>query len=207
MSTLPERGLYALTPQWYPDLERLLGAVGASLAGGAAMVQFRDKSGDASWRLDAAQALRGLCDVYRAPLIVNDDVELALRAGARGVHVGRDDAGIREAREALGGEAVIGASCYNNLERAAEAVDAGADYLAFGSFYPSPTKPKAVRCGTDTLESARRFGLPLVAIGGITQENGPPVIRAGANFLAVITAVFDRADIESATREFAAFWD
>lgn len=205
MNTMPDRGLYAITPQWYPDERRLLTGVGAALDGGAAVVQFRDKSGDAEWRRHTAGKLRGLCAGYGVPLIINDDIELAKSCGAPGVHLGRDDAGIRTARERLGKHALIGMSCYNEPGRAAAAQ--GAAYLAFGSMYPSSTKPGAVRCELQTLTRAAALGWPLVAIGGITPENGTMVIRAGADFLAVISAVFEQKDIERAARRFAALWN
>jgi thiamine-phosphate pyrophosphorylase len=207
MMTMPARGLYAITPQWYPDRERLLAGVGAALEGGAAVLQFRDKSGDQAWREAIAKDLLQRCARHGVPLIINDDVGLAGRCGAHGVHLGRDDAGVAAARAVLGGQALVGVSCYNSLDRVKAAVAAGADYLALGSMYSSPTKPGAVKCELALLGQARSFGLPLVAIGGITQENGRPVIRSGADFLAVISGVFGQSDISRAARAFAALWE
>jgi thiamine-phosphate pyrophosphorylase len=207
MIAMPARGLYALTPQWYPDRRRLLDAVRSALDGGAALIQFRDKSGDGPWRLETAVRLRSVCADYRVPLVINDDLALAGACGAAGVHLGREDASVAVARQALGGRAIIGVSCYNRFDRAQAAAAAGAGYLAFGSMYPSSTKPDAARCETGLLRKARALGLPLVAIGGITKENGPPVIRGGADFLAVISGVFDQADIARAARGFAALWE
>jgi thiamine-phosphate pyrophosphorylase len=203
---MPGKGLYAITPGWYPDGERLVGAVRAVLAGGAAMVQFRDKSGDDAWRRATAEALLAACEEFHAPLIINDDVGLAAAIGADGVHLGRDDGDPAAARDALGQERVIGVSCYDQYARAVAAAAAGASYLAFGSMSSSPTKPGAVRCDPGVLGQARALGLPLVAIGGITHQNGAPLIRAGADFLAVISAVFDGTDIRAAAQRFASLW-
>ena len=207
MNTMSARGLYAITPQWYPERERLLEAVHAALTGGAAVVQFRDKSGDSAWRLDTARDLHAACSEFNVPLIINDDVELTQACGAEGVHLGREDADPVAARSTLGTGVSIGVSCYNRFSKAVNAAASGADYLAFGSMYPSPTKPAAVKCEPGILVRASQVGLPLVAIGGITPENGAPLVRAGADFLAVISAVFDQADIRVAARKFAALWN
>jgi len=198
--------LYAITPQMHPDSRGLLRAVCAALEGGAAVIQFRDKSADEAWRLDTATHIAGLCREAGVPLIVNDDAELARASGAAGVHIGRDDGEVRDVRGRLGPDLLIGVSCYDDLERAAEAVRAGADYLAFGSMYSSGSKPSAVRCGREVLGAAGALGKPLVAIGGITPENGAPVIAAGADFLAVIDGVFGAADIRGVARRFAGLW-
>ncbi len=194
------RGLYLLTR---PDPD-LTGKTAAALRGGARLVQYRDKSDDADRRFDEARQLRALCTAVSATLIINDDIELAIRTGADGVHLGRDDAGIADARAALGETAVIGASCYDSLEHARRAVAAGADYLAFGSFFPSPTKPGAVRAAPALLAAAREaFELPLCAIGGITPGNGADLVAAGADMLAVISGVFDAGDAEAAAGDYA----
>jgi thiamine-phosphate pyrophosphorylase len=196
-------GLYAITPEGI-EAERLLGKSRQALAGGARVMQYRDKSTDHAQRARLALALAALCREHAAVFIVNDDVELALRSGAHGVHLGRDDIAIGQAREALGPQAVIGASCYDDLDRAERAVSAGADYLAFGSFFPSSVKPNAVRPALNVLrEARRRFRLPLVAIGGITPHNAASVIEAGADAAAVVTALFDVEDTLSAARAFA----
>lgn len=206
MIPLPSHGLYAITRQAHPDLPGLLSEVRQALAGGAAVVQFRDKSGDARWRLEAASTIRDLCHAVGVPLIVNDDVELAKRAGADGVHIGRHDGDVAAVRAAVGAGLLLGVSCYNDLDRARAAVAAGADYLAFGRIYPSGTKPGAVSCGFEVLREARCLERSLVAIGGITPENGAPVIEAGADFLAAIGAVFSADDVADAARRFAALW-
>jgi thiamine-phosphate pyrophosphorylase len=200
-------GLYAVTPDGL-DEERLLHRSEQALMGGARILQYRDKSDGQATRGRAAGALAGLCRRYRALFIVNDDLDLARLVGADGVHLGRDDASLAHARTVLGPRAVIGASCYDDLERAQEAVRAGADYLAFGSFYPSTVKPCAVRASPDLLRQARRrFGVPLVAIGGITPRNAPALIEAGADALAVVTALFDAADTRSAAQSFARLFE
>jgi thiamine-phosphate pyrophosphorylase len=183
---------------------RLLERSEQALAGGASILQYRDKSGEPARRGRIAAALAALCRRYHALFIVNDEIDLALQSGAHGVHLGRDDASLAHARARLGSSAVIGASCYNDLARAQQAADAGADYLAFGSFYPSTVKPLAVRASLDLLrEARRRFDLPLVAIGGITPQNAPALIEAGADAVAVVTALFDAADTRSAAESFA----
>lgn len=206
MNTVFNPGLYALTPQRHPDAARLVREVRQALAGGAAMVQFRDKSNDAAWRLDVAKALKAECDARNVPFIVNDDVGLAKSVGASGVHLGREDNAPGSARATLGATALIGVSCYDSLDRARAALEQGASYLAFGSVYSSQTKPGAIHCPLGTLAEAKRFGLPVVAIGGLTPDNGRAVIDAGADGLAVISAVFDAPDIGKAAQSFSALW-
>ena len=162
------RGLYALTPD-EPDTAALVAAVRAAVAGGAAAVQYRSKRADAALQRAQAAALAALCREARVPLIVNDDLELALEVDAAGVHLGRDDGDLAAARRRLLPGKLLGASCYDRLDRAARAVAAGADYVAFGSVFASPTKPAAVRAPLALFgEAKRRLGVPLVAIGGIT---------------------------------------
>jgi thiamine-phosphate pyrophosphorylase len=194
-------GLYAVTPDGI-DTDALVAKVRAALAGGAAAVQYRSKSGDAGLRRAQVDALLALTRPRRVPLIVNDDVALAAAAGADGVHLGRDDAGIDEARRRLPG-AIVGASCYASLERAREAAARGAGYLAFGSVFASPTKPAAVRAPLALFGQARALGLPLIAIGGITAANAAEVRDAGADGVAVISDLFDAADVRGRAEEFA----
>ncbi|MHB8448784.1 MAG: thiamine phosphate synthase, partial [Rudaea sp.] len=193
----PAGGLYAITDG--PRID-LLNACAAALAGGAALIQYRDKSTDRLRRRDEALELAGLCARHLVPLIINDDVDLAAEVGSAGVHLGADDTDIVAARTRLGGHAIIGVSCYGSLERARTAIAAGADYLAFGAFFPSPTKPHARRATADLLRAARPLGKPLVAIGGITPDNAQPLIDAGAAFVAAISGVFAAADVGSAAR-------
>lgn len=206
MPRLPKHGLYAVTSQRYPDLRRLGRDVRAALEGGAAMIQFRDKSKDPEWRLDAARRLKTLCDVFNAVLIINDDAQLARDSGADGIHLGRDDASIAVVRNLAGKELLVGVSCYNDPVQAARAAADGADYLAFGSMFPSVTKPGAVCCKLEILSRVRNLGLPLVAIGGISPENGAHLIEAGADFLAVISGVFGSTDIRRSAERYAALW-
>jgi thiamine-phosphate pyrophosphorylase len=175
--------------------------VEAALKGGAAAVQYREKTGDVALRHEQASELLPLCRQYHAPLIINDDLRLADLTDADGVHLGREDAGLREARLILGPEKIIGVSCYQSLELAREAQAAGADYVAFGSFYASPTKPQALRAPLQLLHEASELKVPVVAIGGITLDNAAALIEAGADAIAVISALFDAPDIEKAARE------
>lgn len=185
------------------DTALLLTRTQAALAGGARFVQYRNKIADEKLRREQARALRGLCRDRSATLIVNDDVELACDIDADGVHVGAADAGVSTARARLGAGKIIGASCYNDIRRAQNAAGQGADYLAFGSFFASTVKPGAVRAPMSILQAARlETGLPVVAIGGITLDNVDELIAAGADAVAVISALFSTSDIEAAAREF-----
>ena len=196
------RGLYAITPQ-EQDTEVLARKVAASLAGGAAIVQYRAKDLPEPVRLEQAKRLATLCRAHGVPLIVNDDVDLATAAGADGVHLGRDDGDIARVRAAIG-RGLLGVSCYDQPERARTAARLGADYVAIGSVFPSSTKPGAVHAPLALLDEARRSsGLPVVAIGGITAANAGLAVQAGADMVAVISAVFDAADIEGAARAIA----
>ena len=202
MSRPPLQGLYAITDARLMPGDRLLECVEAALRGGARWIQYRDKGADAPRRLAEAQALAGLCHAHGAGLIVNDDVELAAASGADGVHVGREDAGLEIARARLGAQAVIGMSCYNRLDLAEDAAAQGADYVAFGSVFPSPTKPQATRADLDLLREARtRLALPLCAIGGIDAGNAAVVAATGIDMLAVISGVFGGGDPEIAAGE------
>jgi thiamine-phosphate pyrophosphorylase len=198
------QGLYAITPDSRSGPSALVQAVEQALNGGTRLVQYRDKSADRPRRLDEAKALRALCAAHGVPLLINDDVELAATVDADGVHLGRNDGSIITARRRLGKQRLVGVSCYNELMLARQAADAGADYVAFGSFFPSPTKPQAVRANLDLLRQARsELAIPAVAIGGISPENGAALTDAGADMLAVISAVFGAADITAAARSFA----
>lgn len=188
-------GLYVITDGSTGEI--LLSKVEQALRGGAAIVQYRDKTTDQARREQEAAALRSLCQQHHALFIINDDVALAKAVQADGVHVGRDDSALSTAREALGKAAIIGVSCYNQLELALNAAERGADYIAFGSFFPSPTKPNAPRATLELLHQARQqLALPICAIGGITLENAPDLLANGADMLAVITDVFNNPAIE-----------
>lgn len=184
-------GLYVLTDSAAGGTEELLSRVDAALRGGAAMIQYRDKSQDRMRREHEAAAVRDLCRRHAAACIVNDDIELAAKIGADGVHIGRDDAGIALARQILGSTAIIGVSCYDSLDLAQQAAAAGADYVAFGSFFPSATKPDAVPAPISLLQNAKQqLRLPIVAIGGIGPDTAGRLIEAGADAIAVIGSVF-----------------
>lgn len=198
-------GLYAITPDIRSGPEVLATRVAAALDGGARVIQYRDKSGDRARRLAEATRLCRLCHARGIPLLVNDDVDLAIAAGADGVHIGREDGVLAEARARLGPDRLIGVSCYDRLELARDAAMGGADYIAFGSFFASPTKPAAVRATPALLRDFRRESdLPVVAIGGISPENGAALVAAGVDMLAVISAVFAADDITAAARAFDA---
>jgi thiamine-phosphate pyrophosphorylase len=199
MPAFPARGLYAITDGPRADL---IDACAAAMEGGAAVLQYRDKSSDHTRRRDEVARLSALCAQHGVPLIVNDDIELAAEIGAAGVHLGEDDTHLATARARLGRNAIIGVSCYDSLDRARE-LAADADYLAFGAFFPSPTKPQARRATPDLLRAARAFGKPLVAIGGITPDNASSLIAAGADFVAAIFGVFGQDNIFAAARRYA----
>jgi len=191
------RGLYAITPE-FADTGTLVRGVAQALEGGIALLQYRRKGRQ---RLDEAVTLARMCRERGVPFIVNDDIELALEVNADGVHLGREDGDIAAARRAMKGR-LLGASCYNDLGLARRAAAAGADYVAFGSVYPSSTKPRAVRAPLSLFAEARALGLPLCAIGGITLENSPALIDAGADLLAVISDLFDAPDIGERARQY-----
>lgn len=193
------RGLYAITPDG-TDSERLLRLVERALAGGTRLLQYRNKSAAPAQRLTEARALVALANRHGARLIVNDDLALALEVKAHGLHLGREDGELAAARAAFPG--LLGASCYDSLDLARRAAAAGADYIAFGSVFPSPTKPGAVRAPLSLFDAARPLGLPMVAIGGITLANAPQLVAAGADGLAVISALFDAPDVAAAARAF-----
>ena len=204
MTRLSLRGLYALTDSaLLPDTERLLAGVQSAVLGGEAVIQYREKSHDDGLRLEQATALAGLCRKLDAVFLVNDDIRLAAESGADGVHLGQDDGSVFEARLWLGTDAIIGATCHARLELAERARDEGASYLAFGRFFDSRTKPGAPGAGPEILTEARRFGLPLVAIGGVTPDNGAQLIRAGADMLAAVHGVFGQDDVMAAAERYA----
>ncbi|HEX9301647.1 MAG TPA: thiamine phosphate synthase [Casimicrobiaceae bacterium] len=196
-------GLYAVTPD-LADIGELGARVAAALAGGAAAVQYRNKTADARCRREQAMTLARIHAARGALFIVNDDPALAAEIGADGVHVGEDDGSIAAAREIVGPDRIVGVSCYNDFARAQAAVAAGADYVAFGSFFPSAVKPAARRADIELLEQARGLPVPVVAIGGITAANASTLFRAGADAVAVISAVFDAPDVEAAASAIAA---
>ena len=195
------KGLYAITPD-EPDSARLFALVRAALAGGAAVLQYRNKLAGTAQRLREARELRALCRVTGAAFIVNDDAPLALEVGADGVHLGRDDGDPAAARTLLG-RRLVGVSCYDSFAAAQAAVAAGADYVAFGSVFPSSTKPGAVQAPLGLFGRARALGVPLVGIGGVSLANAPALLAAGADCVAVISDLFNAADVAARARAFA----
>jgi thiamine-phosphate pyrophosphorylase len=196
------RGLYGITDG--APLPRLQASVEAAIRGGARLIQYREKSTDAARRAAEARALLELCRGHGVLCMINDDVELATAIGADGVHLGKDDGRVDAARVQLGPRAVIGVSCYDSLERALQAAHEGADYVAFGSFFTSTSKPAAVRAPLSLLRDARaRLSIPLCAIGGITPANGGELLQSGADMLAVIQGLFGATDIQAAAKAYS----
>lgn len=202
------RGLYAVADSGVIPTGRLVAQVRLALRGGARLVQYRNKGEADETRLRELRELRELCRACRVPLLINDDLALAQAVDADGVHLGRDDENLVTARTLLGRGRLIGASCYNDLRLAEEARAQGADYVAFGSFHASPTKPDAARASPTLLARARRqLDLPIVAIGGITPENGALLIDAGADALAVISGLFAQTDIVAAAARYSRLFE
>ena len=201
------RGLYVITdPELIPE-ERLSDAISEVITGGARLVQYRNKNAGHTTRLRQAMTIQRVCRDDDVIFIVNDDPELAVEVGADGVHIGEDDGRLVDTRRTVGPERVVGVSCYNDLQRAISAQEQGADYVAFGSFYPSPSKPLARRASINLLRRARQqLQIPIVAIGGISFENGASLITAGADALAVIHAVFREPDFRRAATHMASLF-
>lgn len=201
---MPVSGLYAITQTDHKDVATVVREVAAAIRGGAVLVQYRDKHPTDA--LSLGKALRHLCHDHEVPLIINDDVDLTAALAADGVHLGKDDTAIERARRLLGPDALIGVSCYDSLDRALEAERQGANYVAFGRFYASGTKPLATPARLETLRQARvRLSIPIVAIGGILPENGRSLLEAGAGLLAVVGGIFDH-DPESSARAYQALF-
>lgn len=194
------KGLYALTPD-INNTEDLLRRVRLALSAGVQVLQYRNKIADADLRLQQAKALREVTREFGVALIINDDAQLAAMVDADGVHLGATDGEIKTAREVLGANKLIGVSCYNQLSLARSAVLAGADYVAFGAFYSSTVKPNAAVATVALLREAKaELSVPIVAIGGIDASNGGALVDAGADAIAVISAVFEAADIQVAAK-------
>ena len=202
------QGLYGVTDsQLQPDDRILLETVEQALKGGMKVLQYRDKSLDLKKRFRQAAALKVLCHKYQAMLLINDDVDLALEVEADGVHLGQQDEAMAEARERLGDYAIIGISCEGSLELAKKAVEQGADYVAFGRFFPSRTKPDAKTAELSILPEAKTLiDRPIVAIGGITVDNAPEIIKGGADMVAIVHNLFSAQNIQDRAREFNALY-
>ena len=191
------KGLYAITDESLITEEYFSNTIELALQGGARIIQYRDKSNNAQKRLQQARALRSLCKQYQAVFIINDDIELAITVNADGVHLGKDDALISEARQTLGKDAIIGISCYNDINLAIAAEKNSADYVAFGAMFSSSTKPEAINANIDIISNAKqRLSIPVCAIGGITDKNIQQLTRQGVDMTAVISSLFTTNDVK-----------
>jgi len=200
------RGLYLVTPNW-DDTERLLATTEAALAAGAALVQYRHKEAGPELRTEQASALLALCRRHGRPLVINDHIDLCQAIDADGVHLGHTDQGVQQARALLGPDKIVGASCYGDLALARTARDAGASYIAFGGFYPSPVKKYTFVTPPELLDQARaEFSLPIVIIGGMTPANAAPLVARGIDLVAAITSVYGARDPAVPVRAFGALF-
>ena len=191
------KGLYAITDEHLIAETHFIQMVELALQGGARIIQYRDKSDHRQKRLAQASALRAICDQYQATLIINDDIKLASTVNADGVHLGKDDSQITEARQVLGDNCIIGISCYNDIDLAINAEKNSADYVAFGAMFSSPTKPEAVTADLEIISAAKQqLSIPVCVIGGITGNNIHQVIEHGADMTAVISSLFSTDDIK-----------
>lgn len=196
-------GLYAITPD-LNNTDDLLDKTQQVLAGGAQLIQYRNKSAHDALRREQAGLLLQLCREYKVPLIINDHVKLAIALGADGVHVGRADGSIRDVRRQLGQDKIVGASCYNNLDLALRAEESGADYVAFGAFFPSRTKTDTVPVTTHWVDQAKqKVTVPVVGIGGIRLANAATVIKSGCDVIAVCNDLFAAENIQAQARQYA----
>nr|WP_294840766.1 thiamine phosphate synthase [uncultured Methylotenera sp.] len=196
------KGLYAITPD-EQDTDVLLAKVAAALQGGIGVLQYRNKLADHKLQTQQARALLPLCRQYQVPFIINDSIKLCLTLDADGVHLGADDGNLAESRTRLGKNKILGASCYNRFDLAVSAQKLGADYVAFGACFASSTKPNAPVAGLHLFTQAKaELQVPAVAIGGITLENAPLAIAAGADSIAVINAIFNADDVKLTSQQF-----
>lgn len=195
-------GLYIVTPD-IADTQLLCRLVSAAIAGGASLVQYRNKQASHLLQTQQARALLPICRQHQVPLIINDSIKICLTLDADGVHLGADDGNLSAARSRLGAAKILGASCYNRFELAQVAQQAGADYVAFGACFASSTKPDAPVASLDLFKRAQQeLNIPSVAIGGITLENGSLAIKSGAAAIAVINAIFSAEDVKSTAQQF-----
>lgn len=199
-------GLYAITDEQLMPEDDFINMAEAALAAGVSILQYRDKSTATNKKLKQAQALKKLCAEYHAIFIINDDIKLAQQVNADGIHIGKHDLTLKQARRQLGHSKIIGVSCYNQLSLAREAINAGADYIAFGSFFGSSIKPDAAKANIDLIATIKKeSAIPVCCIGGITSENHLPLLDAGADMLAVISDIFSHTNNESISRKCAQF--
>lgn len=203
MRTLPKKGLYAITDCRNLKTGELLNKTEIILDSGAVMLQYRNKTTDKILKYKQSEKLQVLCNKYNVPLIINDDIEMAHSLQVDGVHIGRNDTSCTIARKILGPESIIGVSCYNDIYRAMELQGAGASYLAFGAFFPTTTKKNTINIQPAVLiEAKKKLALPLVAIGGITPENGEELVKAGADFIAAASGIYKAVDQKSVTENY-----
>jgi len=201
MSSPRISGIYAITPDLI-DTTNLVMLTQQVLISGVQLIQYRNKIADNALKLEQAALLSTLCYEFNTPLIINDDLDLAIKVGADGVHLGAEDIAVVEARRRLGPGKIIGASCYNKLRYAIEAENYGADYVAFGSFYISSTKPGAVSAPINLLRKAKQYlQTPVVAIGGIDSENIIELAYKGADAVAVSSSIFNSINIQLETKK------
>lgn len=208
MMTLPDYGLYIITDCQNLATDELIKKTESILRSGATMLQYRNKTDKLSTKVVQATKLQQLCRDYSVPFIINDDIRLAQKINADGVHLGQDDKNCAVTRKILGPDYIIGISCYDEIRLALEAETSGANYIAFGAFFPTTSKSATSVATTALLRQAKQqLKLPIVAIGGITPENGKELIHAGADFLAVISGVYEAADPAMATRAYLKLFD
>lgn len=202
-------GLYAITDPDLISAEKLIASVEQVILGGARVIQYRNKSASKTTQYDEANELSILCKQHQVCFIINDDPQLAKAVNADGVHVGKEDGKIADARKQLGNQAIIGVSCYNQLENARRSMTQGADYVAFGRFFPSKTKPDAVQADLQLLkEAAQQLSMPIVAIGGINRDNAQELIQCGASSVAVINDLFHNyQEIYNTAKVYQAFFN
>jgi thiamine-phosphate pyrophosphorylase len=202
MSTNLYTGLYAITDPELLDEDNLFTKVESALKGGCRILQYRDKPASADQKLERARALKTLCNRYDAQLIINDDIELCLQSKADGVHLGKSDGDILNARRILGSNRILGVTCHSDLVYAQLCIDLGVDYCAFGRIFSSKTKPEAPPCSLSVLNEATKLNKPIVAIGGITLDNIESLMQTPIHNVAVIHGLFSQTDIEATARQY-----
>ena len=201
------RGVYLVTPDW-DDTDRLLTVTEQALQAGVCLLQYRHKTANADVRLVQATALQQLCRQYKVPFIINDHIDLCLAIDADGAHVGGKDVSVKQARDLLGNQKIVGASCYGDLELAINAQASGASYVAFGGFYPSLVKQYPVTTKMSIISDAKQnVNLPIVVIGGMTAELATPLVQLGADMVAVISSVYLAEDALVATQKLSILFD
>jgi thiamine-phosphate pyrophosphorylase len=205
---LPDRGLYGITDDALLPHSEIVARVTTALDNGLALLQYRSKQALSSQALAQLKVLVVLCQSYDVPLLINDNASLCAQVGAHGVHLGQRDGSVSDARRLLGQDAIIGVTCHGSIDAALAAQQDTANYVAFGRFFPSQTKPDAAPADLNVLAQARdSLAIPIVAIGGINAENGGQLLAAGASFLAVIHSLFGSGDIQANTKKLVALFN